>query len=277
MRSVDFVYTDVWVSMGSLRIGLGRARPDCSEPYQVTLDVLRRSGNPKVRFMHCLPAFHNRETRMGEDIFQKTGAGWARGDGRSVRVRAVDSLRSVGEPDAHDQGRDGRHAGRLAPTCSGAPRRIGRASDLAGTESVSARRARREDPRTPHGIGPGVRRFRPESDHRRPVCLGLARSVGCANLRGKRDSPVAVHALASPVARLPPAAVLHRLAPDDRLADHAAARADAAHRRAGRASGLSREAKACWRTASSDDTRRGDGVLRPDRAGLSSQTGHGPG
>ena len=43
------------------------------KPYQVNIDVVNRTGNPNVRFMHCLPAFHNRETKVGEDIYQKTG------------------------------------------------------------------------------------------------------------------------------------------------------------------------------------------------------------
>jgi ornithine carbamoyltransferase len=69
---VDFIYTDVWVSMGEPasaweeRIGL-------LKPYQVNADVVRRTGNPKVRFLHCLPAFHNRETKVGEEIFEKYG------------------------------------------------------------------------------------------------------------------------------------------------------------------------------------------------------------
>jgi ornithine carbamoyltransferase len=43
------------------------------KPYQVIMDVVKKTGNPKVKFMHCLPAFHNRETKVGEDIYQKTG------------------------------------------------------------------------------------------------------------------------------------------------------------------------------------------------------------
>ena len=43
------------------------------KPYQVNADVVKATGNPDVKFLHCLPAFHNRETKVGEDIFQKTG------------------------------------------------------------------------------------------------------------------------------------------------------------------------------------------------------------
>jgi ornithine carbamoyltransferase len=42
-------------------------------PYQINADVMRRTGNPNVKFMHCLPAFHNRDTKVGEEIFEKFG------------------------------------------------------------------------------------------------------------------------------------------------------------------------------------------------------------
>jgi ornithine carbamoyltransferase len=42
-------------------------------PYQINMDLVKKTGNPNVKFMHCLPAFHNRETTVGEDIFQKFG------------------------------------------------------------------------------------------------------------------------------------------------------------------------------------------------------------
>jgi ornithine carbamoyltransferase len=89
VRGVDFVYTDVWVSMGEPK-GVWDERLRLLKPYQVTLDVLRRSGNPKVKFMHCLPAFHNRETRVGEDIFQKTGL-----DGLEVTEEVFESEHSI--------------------------------------------------------------------------------------------------------------------------------------------------------------------------------------
>jgi ornithine carbamoyltransferase len=89
VRGVDFVYTDVWVSMGEPK-EVWDERVRLLKPYQVTLDVLRRSGNPKVKFMHCLPAFHNRETRVGEDIFQKTGL-----DGLEVTEEVFESEYSI--------------------------------------------------------------------------------------------------------------------------------------------------------------------------------------
>lgn len=72
VKGVDFLYTDVWVSMGEPahvwdeRIGL-------LKPYQVNMEVIKKTGNTKVKFLHCLPAFHNRETTIGEEIFQKYG------------------------------------------------------------------------------------------------------------------------------------------------------------------------------------------------------------
>jgi ornithine carbamoyltransferase len=69
---VDFVYTDVWVSMGEPE-ETWQERIDLLLPYQVNQGLLEKSGNPGVRFMHCLPAFHNRETAVGEQLFQSTG------------------------------------------------------------------------------------------------------------------------------------------------------------------------------------------------------------
>jgi ornithine carbamoyltransferase len=48
-------------------------RIDLLRPYQVTMDVVNRTGNPKVKFLHCLPAFHDRNTKVGEELFQSTG------------------------------------------------------------------------------------------------------------------------------------------------------------------------------------------------------------
>lgn len=70
VKNVDFLYTDVWVSMGepeevwAERIGI-------MKPYQVNMEMIKNTGNPNVKFMHCLPAFHNRETTVGEDVYQK--------------------------------------------------------------------------------------------------------------------------------------------------------------------------------------------------------------
>jgi ornithine carbamoyltransferase len=72
VRGVDFVHTDVWVSMGEPK-EVWDERIRLLKPYQVNTDLLRATGNPNVKFMHCLPAFHDRHTKVGEDIFEKTG------------------------------------------------------------------------------------------------------------------------------------------------------------------------------------------------------------
>jgi len=69
---VDFVYTDVWVSMGE-EASVWSKRIEQLLPFQVNRALLDKTGNPDVRFMHCLPAFHNRKTVVGEDLFSKTG------------------------------------------------------------------------------------------------------------------------------------------------------------------------------------------------------------
>jgi ornithine carbamoyltransferase len=72
VAGVDFLYTDVWVSMGEPTEAWAE-RIDLLRPYQVTMSTLKATGNPDVKFMHCLPAFHDRHTKVGEDLFQKTG------------------------------------------------------------------------------------------------------------------------------------------------------------------------------------------------------------
>ena len=71
--------------------------------------LIARTGNPHVKFMHCLPAFHNRETEVGEDIFQKFGLDGIEVTDEVFESRALDRLRPGREPDAHDQGHHGRH------------------------------------------------------------------------------------------------------------------------------------------------------------------------
>ena len=72
IKDCDFLYTDVWVSMGE-PASVWEERIKLLLPYQVNLDTLKLTGNPNVKFLHCLPAFHNRETKTGEEIFQKFG------------------------------------------------------------------------------------------------------------------------------------------------------------------------------------------------------------
>lgn len=71
-KGCDFVYTDVWVSMGEPD-SVWEDRIRLLTPYRVTADVMAATGNPHAKFMHCLPAFHNRETEIGETIYQKYG------------------------------------------------------------------------------------------------------------------------------------------------------------------------------------------------------------
>ena len=68
VKGVDF--TDVWVSMGEPLETWGD-RIQLLLPYQVTPELMKRTGNPKVKFMHCLPAFHNSETKVGRQIAEK--------------------------------------------------------------------------------------------------------------------------------------------------------------------------------------------------------------
>ncbi len=72
VRGCDFLYTDVWVSMGEAE-SVWAERIDLLKPYQVNDAVVAQTGNPEVKFLHCLPAFHNRETQVGEAIFQQFG------------------------------------------------------------------------------------------------------------------------------------------------------------------------------------------------------------
>jgi ornithine carbamoyltransferase len=72
VKGVDFLYTDVWVSMGE-PAEVWAERIKLLTPYQVNLNVVKATGNPKVKFLHCLPAFHNLETEVGRDIHKKFG------------------------------------------------------------------------------------------------------------------------------------------------------------------------------------------------------------
>jgi ornithine carbamoyltransferase len=72
VKNVDFLYTDVWVSMGEPD-SVWEARIRLLKPYQVNRQVLELTGNPHVKFMHCLPAYHNRNTQIGEKIYQQYG------------------------------------------------------------------------------------------------------------------------------------------------------------------------------------------------------------
>ena len=72
VKDCDFLYTDVWVSMGE-STAVWQERIEALKPYQINSEVIKLTGNQDVKFLHCLPAYHNRETKTGEEIFQKFG------------------------------------------------------------------------------------------------------------------------------------------------------------------------------------------------------------
>ena len=72
VKGCDFLYTDVWVSMGEAQ-EVWKNRIELLKPYQVNTAAMEKTGNPDVKFLHCLPAFHNRETVIGEEVYQKFG------------------------------------------------------------------------------------------------------------------------------------------------------------------------------------------------------------
>ena len=72
VKGCDFLCTDVWVSMGEPE-DVWKKRIDLLKPYQVNQSTMEMTENPEVKFMHCLPAFHNRDTSIGDDIYQKFG------------------------------------------------------------------------------------------------------------------------------------------------------------------------------------------------------------
>jgi ornithine carbamoyltransferase len=89
VRGVDFLYTDVWVSMGEPESKWAE-RINIMKPYQVNRAVLDLTSNPDVKFLHCLPAFHNRNTKVGEAIFQQYGL-----DGLEVTEDVFESKHSI--------------------------------------------------------------------------------------------------------------------------------------------------------------------------------------
>jgi len=89
LKDVDFIYTDVWVSMGEAD-EVWKQRIELLKPYQVNKAAMEMTGNPNTKFMHCLPAFHNRETKVGEEIFQKFGL-----DGMEVTDEVFESKASI--------------------------------------------------------------------------------------------------------------------------------------------------------------------------------------
>jgi ornithine carbamoyltransferase len=89
VKGVDFLYTDVWLSLGEPAEKWDE-RINLMKPYQVNKEVIKLTKNSKVKFLHCLPAFHNRETTIGEEIFQKYGL-----DGMEVTEEIFESKYSI--------------------------------------------------------------------------------------------------------------------------------------------------------------------------------------
>jgi ornithine carbamoyltransferase len=89
VKGIDFIYTDIWVSMGEPD-EVWKERIDILMPYQVNKKLMERTGNPNCKFMHCLPSYHNLDTQAGKDIFEKFGL-----DGIEVTEDVFESKNSI--------------------------------------------------------------------------------------------------------------------------------------------------------------------------------------
>lgn len=90
VKGADFLYTDVWVSMGEAA-SLWEQRINLLKPYQVNAECMERTGNPETKFLHCLPAFHNADTKIGKDVSEKYGLH----DGMEVTEEVFESPASL--------------------------------------------------------------------------------------------------------------------------------------------------------------------------------------
>ncbi len=89
VKGCDFLYTDIWVSMGEPD-EVWKERINLLMPYQVNAKMMERTGNPKCKFMHCLPSYHNLETQAGRDVYKKFGL-----DGIEVTEEVFESENSI--------------------------------------------------------------------------------------------------------------------------------------------------------------------------------------
>ncbi|GMQ98973.1 MAG: ornithine carbamoyltransferase [Acidimicrobiia bacterium] len=90
VRDVDFVHTDVWVSMGESK-DVWSERVEDLKPYQISAELMSATGNPHAKFMHCLPAYHDENTVVGRDIIEHTNMP----DGLEVTHEVFESSRSI--------------------------------------------------------------------------------------------------------------------------------------------------------------------------------------
>jgi len=89
VKEEDYLYTDVWVSMGEPE-SVWEERVKLLKPYQINAEAMALTGNPDVKFMHCLPAFHNRDTEVGQEMYEKYGL-----DGMEVTEEVFESPASI--------------------------------------------------------------------------------------------------------------------------------------------------------------------------------------
>lgn len=89
IKGVDFLYTDVWVSMGEPK-EIWKERIALLMPYQINMALVKKTGNPDVKFLHCLPAFHDKETKVGKQIYADFGL-----DGVEVTNEVFESEMSI--------------------------------------------------------------------------------------------------------------------------------------------------------------------------------------
>ena len=89
VKGCDFIYTDIWVSMGEPD-AVWKERIGLLKPYQVNAALMTRTGNPACKFMHCLPSYHNRDTKAGEEVYQKFGL-----DGVEVTEEVFEGPQSI--------------------------------------------------------------------------------------------------------------------------------------------------------------------------------------
>ncbi len=97
VKDADYLYTDVWVSMGEPE-SVWEERIRTLKPYQVNAEAMALTGKPEIKFMHCLPAFHNRDTEVGEQIYQKYGL-----DGMEVTEEVFESPANIAFDEAENR------------------------------------------------------------------------------------------------------------------------------------------------------------------------------